>query len=66
MASGEKKEEHVIMDTYIGNCHVRFFDNYILKNEEEIGKQLKHIEQVIWDGLPKVPKQDRSARGIET
>jgi hypothetical protein len=31
MASEGKKEEHVIIDIYIGNCHIRFFDNYILK-----------------------------------
>ncbi len=60
MVSDENKEGHVVLDTYIGNCHVRFFDNYILKDEEEIEKQLKRIEQIIWDGIPKVPKQDKS------
>ena len=60
MVSDENKEGHVVLDTYIVNCHVRFFDNYILKDEEEIEKQLKRIEQIIWDGIPKVPKQDKS------
>ncbi len=59
MVSEKKQEGNVVLDTYIGNCHVRFFDNYILKDEEEIKKQLKRIEQIIWDGIPKVPKQDK-------
>lgn len=66
MEQQEKKEEHLIMDTYIGNCHIRFFDNYILKDKEEIEKQLKCIERIIWDGIPKVPEQYRSTKGIGT
>lgn len=60
MVSTEKKEGHVVMETYIGNCHVRFCDDYVLKDEEEIKKQLKRIEQIIWDGIPKVPNQDKN------
>lgn len=60
MVSEKEQEGHVVLDTYIGNCHVRSFDNYILKDEEEIKKQLKRIEQIIWDGIPKVPKQDKA------
>lgn len=56
MVSTEKKEGHVVMETYIGNCHVTFCDDYVLKDEEDIKKQLELIEQIIWDGIPKVPE----------
>ncbi len=54
MAESEIKERNVVLDTYIGNCYVQFYDNYILKDKEEVEKQLKVIEQIIWDGLPKI------------
>lgn len=55
MEAADKKEGHVVMETYIGNCHVTFCDDYVLKDEKEIENQLKLIEQIIWNGLPKVP-----------
>lgn len=49
MVESEIKESNVVLDTYIGNCHVQFCDNYILKDKEEVEKQIKVIEQIIWD-----------------
>lgn len=54
MVKSEIKEKDVILDTYIGNCHVQFCGNYILKDKEKVEKQFKVIEQIIWDGLPKI------------
>ena len=54
MVESEIKESNVVLDTYIGNCHVQFCDNYILKDKEEVEKQIKVIEQIISDGLPKI------------
>lgn len=54
MVKSEIEEGNVVLDTYIGNCHIQFCDNYILKDKEEVKKQLEVIEQIIWDGLPKI------------
>lgn len=56
MVSTDKKEGHVVMELYIRKGRVTFCDDYVLKDEEEIKKQLKRIEQIIWDGIPKVSK----------
>lgn len=54
MVESEINKGNMVLDTYIGNCHVQFCGNYILKDKEEVEKQLKVIEQIIWDGLPKI------------
>lgn len=55
MAEMNLKEGNVVLDTYIGNCHVKFCDDYVIKDEEEVKKQLEYIEQIIFNGLSKVP-----------
>lgn len=56
MAKTEVKKGNIVLDTYIGNCHLLVNDAYILTDEEEIQKQLKRAAEIIWNGIPKVKK----------
>lgn len=56
MAKTEVKKGNIVLDTYIGNCHLLVNDAYILTDEEEIQKQLKRAGEIIWNGIPKVKK----------
>lgn len=56
MAKTEVKKGNIVLDTYIGNCHIQVCDAYILTDENEIQKQLKKAAEIIWQGIPKVKK----------
>lgn len=53
----EGKEGNVVLDTYIGNSHIVFRDDFIIKDEKKLKEQIEKIEQIIYNGLPKVKKE---------
>lgn len=48
---------NVVMEVTLGNCHVKFCDDCVIHDEEEIKKRIRRAEEIIYNALPKTEKR---------
>lgn len=49
-----KEDGKVVKELQLGNCHIQFRDDFIIKDQKKVEEQIHKVERIMFEGTTKI------------